>query len=309
MKITVAICTLNRARLLGRALAGMRGLKVPQGIEWELLVVNNNCTDNTDEVIASYSGHLPVRRIFEAKPTVANARNAAIKNARGDYILWADDDVLVDRDWLLVYLDAFRRWPDAAVFGGPISPWFEGTPPQWLSRIWGRVEIAYAMRDLGDEHIPLLPTLARLPFGANFCVRTQEQRRHLYDPAISRQAEVLLSGEELEVICDILKEGGTGWWLPGAKVEHWIPQWRQSIKYLRDFYIGCGQTSLVLECCDVTSVRLFGKPRYLWRRAVESEIKYRIYKLFSTPERWIEYLISASIAWGQLGLRTWDFPT
>ena len=120
LRITVAICTWNRSPSLRQTLDGFTGIAAPAATKWELLVVNNNCTDGTDEVIRAFEDRLPVRRAFEPRPGLSHARNRAIAEATGDYILWTDDDVTVCRDWLVAYADAFRRWPDAALFGGPI---------------------------------------------------------------------------------------------------------------------------------------------------------------------------------------------
>src|SRR3954466_10143738 len=110
MLVSVAICTWNRAENLDQTLAGLRGLHVPADVEWELLVVNNNSTDATEEVIARHTAQLPLRRLFERKQGLSNARNCAAAAARGDLLLWTDDDVLVDPDWLAVYVDSARRW-------------------------------------------------------------------------------------------------------------------------------------------------------------------------------------------------------
>ena len=96
MKISVAICTWNRCQLLRDALQHMARLSIPVGVEWELLIVNNNSTDATDEVARSFAGQLPVRLLFEAKPGKSNALNTAIRQSKGDYILWTDDDTRVD---------------------------------------------------------------------------------------------------------------------------------------------------------------------------------------------------------------------
>ncbi len=142
MRITIAICTWNRAYLLSNTFAQMHKMLIPHGLKWELLVVNNNCTDHTDEVIASFSAKLPIRRIFEPTPGLSNARNAAVRAATGDYIIWTDDDVLVNEFWLSAYAEAFQRWPDAAVFGGPVTPWFADTPPKWITEAWPLVASA-----------------------------------------------------------------------------------------------------------------------------------------------------------------------
>src|SRR5438093_1564287 len=136
MRVTIALCTWNRCTLLRQALEQMTRLVIPPGVSWELLVVNNRCTDDTDQVIAGYSGRLPLRRVYEPQPGLSHARNAAVREARGDYILWTDDDALVEEGWVEAYVEAFRRWPQAAVFGGPVRPWFTQTPPTWVERGW-----------------------------------------------------------------------------------------------------------------------------------------------------------------------------
>ena len=82
MIVTVAICTWNRAKLLDQTLTEMRKLRIPPGIEWELLVVNNHCTDETDAVIARHRGALPIQRLFEPRQGLSNARNCAVSTAR-----------------------------------------------------------------------------------------------------------------------------------------------------------------------------------------------------------------------------------
>lgn len=100
MLTTAAICTWNRAPLLDRALTEMTRLSIPAGIEWELVIVDNNCSDETPEVIARHAEQLPLERLSEPVQGLSHARNRAIRAARGDIVLWTDDDALVDLGWL-----------------------------------------------------------------------------------------------------------------------------------------------------------------------------------------------------------------
>lgn len=302
MRVTIAICTWNRAQMLSAALTQLTRLNVTAGLDWELLVVNNNCTDDTDAVIAAFSERLPLRRIFQPIPGLSNARNAAIKEAAGDYILWTDDDVSVDENWLAAYARAFERWPYAAVFGGPIAPWFEGdAPPDWLTRAWPHVMNAYATRDLGDQALPLSAADHRIPYGANFAIRMIEQSQHIYDHALGRRPDDnLLGGEETEVIKAILKAEGTGYWVPEAKVRHWIPRKRQTLQYIRDYYRGYGIAQARNMPVDSGQHTFFGKPLWLWRLALRAQIIYRVRRPFSGPETWVNDMITAVSYWAQL---------
>jgi glycosyltransferase involved in cell wall biosynthesis len=99
-------------------------MRVPGDFDWEVVIVNNNGTDHTDEVIAAFAGRLPLRREFEPEPGHTRARNHAIDAAKGDYIIWTDDDVVVDPQWLAAYAEAFRRWPEAAKVSPAARPMF-----------------------------------------------------------------------------------------------------------------------------------------------------------------------------------------
>ncbi|MBV9958747.1 MAG: hypothetical protein JO360_10015, partial [Acidobacteria bacterium] len=91
------------------------------------------------------------------------------------------------------------------------------------------------------------------------------------------------------------------------RVRHYIPQARQTIKYLRDYFKGYGDYC-AQEDAGNTDARLFGSPRWLWREALVSEMKYRLRRRLSSPEVWIEDLIASSQAWGQLhGYRSLAF--
>ena len=124
-------------------------------------------------MLDQFSERLPLCRVFEAEPGIANARNAAIRHAVGEYIVWTDDDVFIDKDWLCAYERAVKRWPEAAVFGGPVRPKFEGAPPAWLLDIWQQVDEVFAARDFGSEPVEL-DGVNNVPYGPNFVVRARE---------------------------------------------------------------------------------------------------------------------------------------
>lgn len=279
LHITVAICTWNRASLLAQTLTAMIALRVPEGTTWELLVVDNNSTDGTAATIATFEGRLPIRRLVELRPGLSHARNRATIEASGEYLLWTDDDVLVEPSWLGAYVAAFIRRPAAGFFGGVIRPWFPNDPPEWLRRGFDHVATAYASLDYGPEEIPL--SVGRFPFGANMAFRVNEQRAFPYDPSLGRRPGSAILGDETDVFRRMHAQGIGGWWVPGAIVRHFIPPERQSIAYLREYYMGYGQYLAQTEKQSPVP-RLFGRPRWLWRSALENEARYR-YGRFSAP--------------------------
>ena len=293
---SVAICTWNRAASLYRTLRSLTSIDPPNS-PWELLVVNNHCTDETEDVLDRLQQELPLRRVLEGEPGVSNARNAAIRHAAGEYIIWTDDDVIVDKDWLCAYERAVKRWPEAAVFGGPVRPKFEGTPPGWLVDIWQQVGEVFAVRDLGKEAIEL-DGADSVPYGPNFAVRRREQKKFLYDSHLGRKRAAGMLGEETAVVETILGCGGKGRWVPDAIVEHYIPKERQTVEYLRAYYILLGKTHYREKRHGTQRLR---QPRpWLWCKALRSEILYHLTRCSGNPHRWLKPLVEASILWGAL---------
>jgi glucosyl-dolichyl phosphate glucuronosyltransferase len=299
MRVTVAICTHNRSQLLDETLARMVEMRIPPGLSWELLVVLNACTDTSRQVAESYSRSLPVTALEDPVPGLSHARNQAVSNAGGDYLIWTDDDVLVSAEWLEAYTAMFSLHPDSSIFGGPIHPLFPGRPPQWLVHVYLNVSVAFALRDLGSLAIPLDPSSGAIPLGANYAIRTAEQRRFLYDLRLGRTPTSLNGGEEVSVMKSMLLAGHTGWWVPDAIVQHYIPSHRQTLSYLRSYYYAAGKNNR-----SENSNGARRSQNWVWRAALQNEFYYRINKSLRSPAVWIEYLKNASYWWGTLGVET-----
>jgi glycosyltransferase involved in cell wall biosynthesis len=297
MKLTVVICTWNRCELLRQALEQLTAMVVPPGVEWELLVVNNNSTDATDAVVRSFEGRLPVRLLFEPTPGKTNALNRAVREAAGDWILNADEDALVDGDWMAAYWRAIQRWPDVAFFGGAIEPWFGGTPPAWLPPALTRIGGVYAISETPAG--PIRPTDSPLPFGANWAVRADVQRSHPYDPRLGPRPGKLVAGEETAVVLALLADGFQGRWLPEARVRHHIARNRQTLGYVRKFFFD--RAAVYGHRAPRGRGLLLGRPLWMWRQAFVHETLYWLRRASGRrPEVWIVDLQFAASAWGGL---------
>jgi glycosyltransferase involved in cell wall biosynthesis len=272
----------------------MEKMERPDGLDWELIVVNNNCTDDTDQVLSRFADRLPLKRLFEPEPGHTNAKNTAVEEARGDYLLWTDDDVLVDPGWLVEYEKAFKKWPEAAFFGGPIRPWLEEPVAWWLADSLGPIKNVYAFRDFGENEIRL-SAAEHLPYGANFAIRAEEQRAFMFDPRVGRRPGSMQSGEETTVLTALLDAGHHGRWVPLAPVKHWIPKDRQTLAYVRGYFRGQGE-GLALAELRGQERDVSGIPRWIWRAAIEEELLFRIRRWTSTPDRWLLHLSAAARA-------------
>jgi hypothetical protein len=300
MDATIAICTWNRASLLAQTLERMTALAIPDHCAWEVLVVTNNCTDETGQVLANFANRLPLRWTNEPRQGQSQARNQAASEARGEWILWTDDDVLVDTNWLGAMLAAAQSHRSAAFLGGPIVPWFEREPPAWIVANWQVVQSAFALRELGAAEFEC--DSRRLPYGANFAVRTDIQRQFAYDGRLGRVASGQIRGEESELLTRLLAAGHRGYWIPGAQVQHFIPVSRLTVDYVRQFYHGIGQTEVLRRPSQNAPARAFVSRLLHGTNALTAEIALRACEAAGPLGRdyAVRWLVRASRLWGRL---------
>ena len=297
MLISIAIPTWNRSAILRQSLEQLTKLESIDGVEWELLVVDNNSTDDTQEVLAEFVTRLPLRRLREPAPGKSNAANLAVREARGEYILWTDDDVFVAPDWLRQYVNAFQRYPDVDVFGGRIDVWLEGTPPRWLAEGLDAVKGIYGALDLNRAQGPAPESFH--PYGGNMALKRSAHLRQSFDTRIGPQAGTVIPGEEWVLVRALRRTGSQVVWLPEARVRHFIPRARQTQAYLRGYYHSHGK--LLAQMGTTRGLGTwFGRPLWLWRQWVECGFRAQVGRYTSPPELWLKDFGYSAIAWGWL---------
>lgn len=141
-KITIIICTCNRARSLYDTLESLKCLTVADDLDVELLIVDNNSTDNTRFVAEAFcSERLKVRYVFESKAGVAFARNTGVRVASGEVVVFVDDDVRTPPEWLEGMCRPILSGTADAVQGGVRlaahleRPWLKGALRTWLAAV------------------------------------------------------------------------------------------------------------------------------------------------------------------------------
>lgn len=299
LTVSLCICTYNRARQLREVLSRVAALTIPDDIDYEVVIVDNNSTDGTPGVIREASSSLPIRTARELTPGVAWARNAAVALARGELLLWIDDDVLVEPDWAMHYIREAREHPDTGFFGGPVRAHLEGVPPVWVLELLPLLRSPFALR----EYPPSVETLGpfELPFGANFASRRAVHQQVPFNTGLGRVGRK--GGcleEETEFFRGALRAGHSGRWVHECLVLHAIPAERQTTKYLHEYYRLVGVTPPEKPEKKDHTPRLFGRPRWLWREWLQNEAVFRILRYTASPERWYEHLKRAAIARGIL---------
>jgi glycosyltransferase involved in cell wall biosynthesis len=265
MKITVILCTYNRCQSLAKALESVAASQLPSSIEWEVLVVDNNSTDQTRDMVEDFRRRHPsrFRYLFEPQPGKSYALNTGIREARGDVLAFMDDDVTVEATWLQ-NLTAPLRNNEWAGAGGRVLPEQTFSPPRWLS-IEGRYALApFALFDLGKG----ARELTEPPFGTNMAYRKAMFSKYgvfRYDLGPRPGSEI--RNEDTEFGSRLLAAGERFWYEPSAVVYHSVPDHRLQKNYLLAWWFDKARADIRERGIPQdTKWYVAGIPLYLFRR-------------------------------------------
>jgi glycosyltransferase involved in cell wall biosynthesis len=267
MDVTIAICTFNRCALLRQTLTHLTKIPVPADLAWQVLVVDNNCTDQTAAVVGEFQGRLPIASVFEPKPGLSHARNRAIEACTAPILTFIDDDVLVDPQWLVALASAARRLVDVAAWGGPIRPWYPVPPrPEYLEA-FPALRGGFCGHDNGDQERILNETEEIV--GANMTYRMSAIGSMRFDVTLGPIGTRPITGDETEFVERLRRNGGRVAWVPQMVVQHYVDPSRMQLGYLLKYTFSQGQ-SWVRRCGVPPQRRLFGVPRWVWGRTIRS---------------------------------------
>nr|CCF78723.1 Glycosyl transferase family 2 [Rubrivivax gelatinosus S1] len=269
---TVALCTHNHADRLERTLADLAHLRAPER-PWEFLVIDNGSRDATPALLAGHAWPpgWTVRIVREERLGLSNARNRAIAEARGEYLIFMDDDETADPEWLRAFERLIAtRCPDA--FGGRIRVLFEDERPRWLRDellgFLGELNRADTIAPLADPHASF--------FGGNFGFRlTVCERVGGFDSMLGRKGSDNTGGEEVDFYRRLLAAGLSVWWTPEAVIYHRIQAVKLDRRYFLDLHYRMGRMEAIRERGDGSRL----PPRYLfgqWVRAKTAALKQRL---------------------------------
>jgi glycosyltransferase involved in cell wall biosynthesis len=276
--VAVIIPTYNRAALLAQTLERLADTRchIPT---WEVVVVDNNSTDDTRAVVESRRAAFPVplRYVFEPAQGRSRALNTGIAACSAHVLVFIDDDVLVADGWLDAATAPLLAAGDLEYTGGPVRPLWGAPRPDWLSPnksdLWGTI----AILDYGPEAF-VFEERRRVPLGANMAARrTLFDRIGLFSARLGRTGSRLLGQEVPELLARARAAGARGLYVPEMIVDHHVPASRLQKSYFRRWWYGKGISRAELDRLqplnelgvDLSRAKqLFGMPRFMLRLAL-----------------------------------------
>jgi succinoglycan biosynthesis protein ExoM len=221
--VTVCIPTFRRPGMLLRCLDAL-ARQTRDGFGVDVVVVDNDAAHSARPAVADWAKRnaVVVHYVSEVRQNIALARNAAVAAATGQFVAFIDDDEFADPDWLRRMLACCERNGAAGVLG-PVLPWFEGTPPDWL------VASGLCLRRSFATDTPL--TDVRYMRTGNVLLRRSvfEGLAEPFDPRFGRTG-----GEDADFFGRMLAAGHWFVWCDEAPVHEEVPAARQTLRYHLD---------------------------------------------------------------------------
>lgn len=237
--LTVIICTYNRAKYIGPLLESIAANDLNKK-EYEIVLVDNNCTDNTRAICEEFAAahkELRFRYVVEEEQGLSAARNKGIKEAKGEVIIYVDDDALVDTHYLRDYAEWFAAHPETMACGGPIEPLYETQEPDWMTPYTKALLTAWM--NYGDK-VCEYPK-GRFPGGGNAAYRKCVfEKVGLFNTALGRKGGNLMGSEEKDIFDKMHVLGMQVLYLPTPVLHHCIPQTKLEKDYFNRLTLQIG---------------------------------------------------------------------
>lgn len=243
MKLSVVICTRNRAHLLPRLISSINKMSPPVGHEAEIIFVDNASTDGTGPYLESVRAEslFPMMLVHEPQLGTSNAKNRGAQEATGDYVLYLDDDALPELHWLVAYasaLDCHR--PEFA--GGPIIPYCDQPLPRWLN-----LEYHFYNQYLGRFKKVLCSGFLQgdaVAWGGNMAVRKDLFAQRRFDPNLGGRGGQRMGSEDTVFQRYAVRElGAKVLYVMDAQVLHLVGQEKLRLRYLLSHHYDRGISS------------------------------------------------------------------
>ena len=256
IELSVIVCTRNRARQLATLFQCLGSQRDLEDIRWEIVIVDNNSSDNTKEVAYAFceGSNLKVNYLFEEKTGLSYARNAGILASKGSLLLFIDDDVLIPQEFISNALFGAKEFPEFQIFGFRVLPeWLENTkPPFWLTfkKFFNLpinlIQSFLPVHDLGSEPLQYPNRIAKNPIGASFLIKKEilENLGPFREDLGAGQSGVC---EDTEFFWYALISGFKILYWPYATLYHTVDPERLSLGYLHKWYFNLGKSLYLIK--------------------------------------------------------------
>lgn len=242
--LSVIICTYNRDKYIYNVLKSVAENNLDTSL-YEVVLVNNNSTDNTESECKRFAINFPnvsFQYHVELNQGLSYARNRGIAEAKGNVVVYVDDDATVNTEYLTTYYQFFNKNPNVYAAGGPILPVYETKEPKWFSHytrqlITGRLYLGNEVREFSK---------GAFPGGGNAAYRKSVfDKVGLFNPELGRKGNSLIGAEEKDLFDKMVDNGIKFYYLPNAILYHIIPPAKLTNDYFQRLTYSIGKSERI----------------------------------------------------------------
>ncbi|WP_304236694.1 glycosyltransferase [Jiulongibacter sediminis] len=245
--ISILICCYNSEDKIGLTLQHL-SLQKSGNIPWEIILINNNSTDNTAKVAqkAWKDQTTPFRIIDEPRAGLSFARTTGVEVAQYDIISFVDDDNLVPENWIEYQFNTFQK-PEIDILGCTSVGYFNFTPPDWYKK-----EIHQLAFATGPIHTDKLKNITQdgLVYGAGMTLRKKiysNLKALNWQPLLTgRIGNKQAGGEDSELTLAARLLGYSIYYSNEIKTQHNISENRLTWERLKNVTRGFGSADVFL---------------------------------------------------------------
>ena len=248
--VSVIVCCYNSASRLPETLESIFCQKVSAGINWELIVVNNNSTDNMVEIAnnlyAQSDQTIAFQVVDEPIPGLSNARNRGFETAKYDFALMVDDDNWLSENYVETIFDDLNKNANAAMVGGLGIPELEGEEPAWFAECAS----CYAtgpQSKTGAGPLRVSDELYGACCALKLSVLAQIRQQGFSNILSDRTGSNLMSGGGTELCYAFRIAGFDLLYDDRISFKHFLPAQRVTWKYIRKLFFGFGLTKTLMD--------------------------------------------------------------
>jgi glucosyl-dolichyl phosphate glucuronosyltransferase len=298
--VSVIVATYNRCKILRGTLQSLMNQE-SAGVQYEVIVVDNNSTDDTRKTVEEFSRSFPLNKLVycvESQQGVSYARNKGIRNAHAPILAFTDDDIKPAANWVAAIHEGFARAPDVDCIGGKVLPESETIFPDWLTRdYWSPL----ALLDLGEDPIILDPQNGPGLVGANFAARASAfEKFGFFAPQFQRVKDGIGSLEDHEFQLRLSSANGRVMYIPQVLVYAHVLEERFSKSYHRRWHYGHGHFYAVMRAAgfEASRFKLFDVPGHVYRRTSSHAASWLRYALLKNRELGFKQELELRFFWG-----------
>ncbi|SOD90114.1 glycosyltransferase family 2 protein [Spirosoma fluviale] len=236
LNYSIIICTYNRVDFLKETIDSLLS-HFKDHSNYELLIIDNKSTDNTAEVVKPFLRFPQVRYVLETNQGLSYARNRGIKEAKNDVLIFLDDDIDIEANYLDI-CDQIYSDPNTHIVGGKVLP-YQSAIPDWMPE-----QFYYLMSifDIGNS-----ACYTQKLMGANYSMRREAvQKIGWYNVELGRKGSNLMGGEEVDYLNRASDLGYRILYRPDLIVYHKINN-KLNKAYIFDYAYYLGKSERIID--------------------------------------------------------------